>query len=517
MKNKRLLFYIIIGSAVVASLLISMQTFLINFVWEYEPLHSSIEVFGAMAALFMAVILLKKEKNSGEGRIFWLAQGLLSMGLINIFHAITRLGRGFILLYSLSSIMGSFCFVLVWLPESYTNESIKKWITRLVITVSMVFAVWALLFPQLLPVMIQEKQFTTPTIIINLLAGVFFVSAAARFLLELHRCGKMEFYFFSSLSLLLGLAALMYPLSRPWDGLWWFWHLQHLLVYLIVAWFIVYKYLQSVSDLRATIAKRKEVEEELKDSYDKLKETQMQLIQSAKMASLGELASGVAHEINNPLTGVLNSIQLVKEEIGQKSDFSCDTFKKILDNIEESATRCKTIVRSLLDFSRSSRGPFSPIPLNEIIEKTTFLVGNEMQLKKINLEKQFQIDLPQILGNPQLLQQVIFDLLSNAGWAIQESKKEGGIITIKTQYKLEKNIILLSISDNGIGIPKENLDKIFDPFFTTKRAGEGTGLGLSIAYNIIKEHKGSIEVESQAGKGTTFKISLPCILEKVKI
>jgi PAS domain S-box-containing protein len=275
--------------------------------------------------------------------------------------------------------------------------------------------------------------------------------------------------------------------------------------------------LYGFSKLTRDITERKKAEEELRDAYNKLKDTQTQLIQSAKMASIGQLASGVAHEINNPLTGVLNSIQLIKEGIGQRSDSSFDAFKEILDNIEESATRCKTIIWSLLDFSRSSRGPFSLLPLNEIIEKATVLIGREMQLEKINLEKQFQTDLPQISGDAQLLQQVIFNLLSNARWAIQESKKEGGIITLKTQYEPEKNITLLSISDNGIGILKENLDKIFDPFFSTKQVGKGTGLGLSIAYNIIKEHKGSLEVESQPGKGTTFKISLPCILEKAKI
>jgi signal transduction histidine kinase len=517
MKDKHLLFYIILGSVAVESLLVSMHTFSINFVWEYEPLHSAIEVFGAMAALFMAVILLQRRQEGGEGRIFWLAQGLLSMGLINAFHAITRVGRGFILLHSLATVVGSFCFVLVWLPESYIYEPVKKWITGLVITVSMLFGVLVLLFRQTLPVMVQEGKFTTPTIAINLLAGMFFIVATVRFLLELHRCGKSEFYFFSSLSLLLGLAALMYPLSRPWDDLWWFWHLQHLLVYLIVAWFVVYKYLQSVSDLRVTIAERKKAEEKLRDAYNKLKETETQLIQSGKMASIGELASGVAHEINNPLTGVLNSVQLIKDKIEQSRDFNFEDFKKILDNIEESATRCKTIILSLLNFSRSSRGPFSLLPLNEIIEKVTVLIGREMQLEKINLEKQFQIDLPQILGDAQLLQQVIFNLLSNARWAIQESKKKGGIITVKTRYEPEKSTVLLSISDNGIGIPKENLGKIFEPFFTTRRVGEGTGLGLSIVYSIIKKHEGSIEVESQAGKGTTFKISLPCILEKAKI
>jgi PAS domain S-box-containing protein len=258
---------------------------------------------------------------------------------------------------------------------------------------------------------------------------------------------------------------------------------------------------------------RNAAQEELKYAYHKLKETQAELVQSAKMASLGQLASGLAHEMNSPLTGVLNNVQLIKSQIQQKKDFSFVDFKEGLDTIEESAARCKNVIRSLLDFSRSSRGPFCFLSLNEVIEKVIILIEREMQLEKINLEKQLQIDLPQILGDPQLLQQAIFDIIANARWAIKETKKEGGLITIKTKYAPENKTVLLSISDSGIGIPEQNLGRIFEPFFSTKLTGEGTGLGLSIVHTIIKEHKGNIEVQSTVGQGTTFKISLPVLGE----
>lgn len=270
----------------------------------------------------------------------------------------------------------------------------------------------------------------------------------------------------------------------------------------------------ALADVLAGIIVRKQSEEKLESAYNKLKVTEMQLIQAAKMAGIGQLAAGVAHEINNPLTGVLNNIQLVKMEVAQKKDFNIGDFKEVLDAVEQSALRCKKIVRSLLDFSRAARGPFQILSLNDVIEKAMGFIGHQVESENILIKEQLQPDLPLILGDAQLLEQSILDIIANARWAIQaKSPEEGGLITIKSKYEPEKGVVLLSISDTGIGIPKENLTKIFEPFFTTKPVGEGTGLGLSIVYTIIKQHMGAIEVESQLDQGATINISLP-VMEK---
>jgi two-component system NtrC family sensor kinase len=182
-----------------------------------------------------------------------------------------------------------------------------------------------------------------------------------------------------------------------------------------------------------------------------------------------------------------------------------------LDVIEESALRCKKINQSLLDFSHASKGKFVPLSVNTIVEEVTTLIEHEFKLQNIIIEKKLFSDAPLISGDSQLLQQVVFDLMTNARWAVQKkSGKEGGRITLETFYEADKKKVGVLISDTGVGIPAENLEKIFEPFFTTKTVGEGTGLGLSIVYNIVKAHKGLIEVTSEAGKGTAFKISLPC-------
>lgn len=263
------------------------------------------------------------------------------------------------------------------------------------------------------------------------------------------------------------------------------------------------------------IEERKKAEEELRMAYTKLKETQAQLVQSAKIASLGLLAGGIAHEINNPLTGVLNNVQLIKMIAAQKKDFSLEDFKNLLTSIEESAQRCSNITRSLLDFSRASKGKIQGLSLNEVIEKTIILIEHELQLQNIVIQKELKIDLPLIKGDPQLIQQVIFNVVSNAKWSIlNKPEKQTGVIVIKTDSRAADNMVSLEISDTGIGISKENLEKIFDPFFTTKLVGEGTGLGLSIVYNIIKEHNGVISAESEVGKGATFRILLPVYSDK---
>ena len=258
------------------------------------------------------------------------------------------------------------------------------------------------------------------------------------------------------------------------------------------------------------ITERKQAEEALRTAYVKLKQTQAQLVQSAKMASVGQLAGGVAHEINNPLTGILNNVQLIKMLAEQKKEFNLDDFKELLQVIEESAVRCTGITRALLDFSCSSKDEKQDVSLNEIIEKVYGLIENDLKLNNITIKKELDPGLPMVSGDLQLLQQVVFDIISNAKWAIlNKTGKLGGLITIKTEYDAKNHSIYVNITDTGIGIPKENLERIFDPFFTTKPMGEGTGLGLSIVYSIIKDHQGSLEVQSEPGQGTSFKVTLP--------
>jgi signal transduction histidine kinase len=269
----------------------------------------------------------------------------------------------------------------------------------------------------------------------------------------------------------------------------------------------------SVADLlslKIETIERKRVEDKLKEAYDQLKAMQTQLVQSAKMVSLGTLSSGIAHEINNPLSGILNNVQLMKIMAKEKKDFNFNDFKELLASVEDSAVRCKDIIASLLDFAHSPRGNFVSLSLNAVAEKVVTILDYEMHTGNIMLGKELAQNLPMIKGNAQLLQQAVFDLIANARWAIDKKIKKGeGLIYLRTFYDAPGKRVALFVSDTGVGIPQAELSKIFDPFFTTKEVGEGTGLGLSIVYNIVKEHRGTIDVESQVNQGTTFKLYFP--------
>jgi len=218
-----------------------------------------------------------------------------------------------------------------------------------------------------------------------------------------------------------------------------------------------------------------------------------QLLQADKLATIGQLAAGVAHEINNPLGNISLYTQMLLKKTGDENT------KEKLNVIADEANRAAQIVKGLLDFARQSELKLTPININKEIGKVLSILTP--QLKDIKVKTAFE-PLPLILADSGQIQQVIMNFLTNSIQSIIEN----GEIIIKTSAKQDH--VEISISDNGCGIPDENLDKVFDPFFTTKEQGKGTGLGLSISYGIIKRHSGSIEVQSEAGKGTTFTIKL---------
>jgi signal transduction histidine kinase/DNA-binding NarL/FixJ family response regulator len=226
-----------------------------------------------------------------------------------------------------------------------------------------------------------------------------------------------------------------------------------------------------------------------------------QLYHSYKLASLGLLVSGVAHEINNPLTGVITYTELLRMKVMNEE------IKWGLKKILESAERCKKVVENLLTFSRQRMPSKSLESINDLIDRTIDLRIYWLRKNNIEIVKEYG-ELPTLLVDSQQLQLAILNVLLNAEQAIG-SNINNGMVTFSTRYDKEKHKVIIKISDNGPGIPQDIISKIFDPFFTTKPVGTGTGLGLSISHGIIAEHEGNIRVESSEGKGATFFIELP--------
>ncbi|MFC1533812.1 ATP-binding protein [Thermodesulfobacteriota bacterium] len=239
---------------------------------------------------------------------------------------------------------------------------------------------------------------------------------------------------------------------------------------------------------------------EILEMRKNLEEAQIQLVQSEKIASVGRMAAGVAHEINNPLAGIMIYAELIKNNIQDNPQLLEDT-QEIIDQ----TLRCKKIVSELLEFSRQSLGKLSSFSIKELIEKSLNLLINQAQFQDIRVSKKIQGDLPAMIGDMGQLQQVFTNLFINSADAMEGK----GQLTIEASFDELKNQFIIKVKDNGPGIPKKVRDKIFDMFFTTKPVGKGTGLGLSISKNILQLHGGTITIDSKVKRGTTFYIELP--------
>ncbi len=293
---------------------------------------------------------------------------------------------------------------------------------------------------------------------------------------------------------------------------------------------------RELADKSESLSKQKnEIENKnvaLEATMIKLKKVLNQLVQSEKLTSLGRLTAGIAHEINNPVNFITANISPLKRDIDDisklidkyysvlsecnlenqfilirktkdeiKYEFLLEEMNNLIKRIIEGAKRTAAIVKGVRNFSRLDEDDKKYADINEGIDSTLMMLRNEFK-NKVHVVKNFD-DIPNIMCYPGKLNQVFMNLLSNAGHAV----KENGTITISTSIK--NNQLEIEIYDEGDGMSDEVRNKIFEPFFTTKDVGKGTGLGLSISYGIIKDHHGNIEVESEKGNGTKFKIYLP--------
>ncbi|MDA8240017.1 MAG: ATP-binding protein [Nitrospiraceae bacterium] len=240
--------------------------------------------------------------------------------------------------------------------------------------------------------------------------------------------------------------------------------------------------------------------EDLRAQMKELQETQAQLVQAAKLAAIGELASNVAHEINNPLTSIMGYAELIKEE------GNIENIMKDIEIIEKESMRARDIVQQLLEFARRRPLEIRAVNINSLLREVVALIGVQLKAASIKIRENYS-ELPVIMGDPNQIKQVFLNVLNNSVHAMGEnSLQKGKVINIRTSST--ETSVFVEIADTGHGISSEVLPKIFEPFFTTKRE-KGTGLGLSITYKIIQSHKGKIDVNSEEGRGTKFTISLP--------
>jgi len=241
------------------------------------------------------------------------------------------------------------------------------------------------------------------------------------------------------------------------------------------------------------------LESRVEERTQQIQEMQSVIIRSEKLASLGELAAGIAHELNNPLTGIVLHASLIEE-----NEDLPPRFREELSTITSEADRCARIVKNLLDFSRKSEPMKAMNSVNDTIDRALGLVEHLAAFQNIEIVKEYADDLPELLLDPGQIEQVFVNMLVNAGQAMED----GGRLTLWTGLDVDGETVLIRVTDTGSGIAEENIGRIFDPFFSTKGA-KGTGLGLSVSYGIMEGHGGTIEVQSKVGEGTVFTITIP--------
>jgi two-component system NtrC family sensor kinase len=247
----------------------------------------------------------------------------------------------------------------------------------------------------------------------------------------------------------------------------------------------------------ASVGIFKDLRERLKMERE-LREIQQALLQSEKLAAMGRLTSQIAHELNNPIYGIMNTLELLKTEIPPESKR-----RKILELSLSEIQRLSEMLRNMLSFSKPEEEKRRPIKIDDLIEGILLMMEKQMRESNIKVETSFDPDVPEIMASTNQMRQVMLNLIKNA----KEAMPKGGNLFVRTTK--EDNRVLIHIQDTGMGIPEEIRDKIFEAFFTTKQKVKGVGLGLSVCYGIIKDHGGEIKVESEEGRGTTFVISLP--------
>ena len=246
-----------------------------------------------------------------------------------------------------------------------------------------------------------------------------------------------------------------------------------------------------------------EMAKSLKEHNDQLQKMHYQLSITERLTALGQMAAGVAHEINNPLGGILLYSTIILEGVEEDCPY-----KENIQKIIYQTNRCKEIVQSLLDFARTPTGDMIPLQINQIINTSLKLVRDQAMFHGIEIEVNLDKNLPEVKGDISRLEEVFLNLFINAA----DAMKGCGKLTITSKLR-RKDTVRITIADTGKGIDEKDISHIFEPFFTTKEPGQGTGLGLSIAYGIIRKHKGSIDVECRQGRGTTFIICLPVYQE----
>lgn len=590
--------------------------------------YAVIGVLGAFATILLSIFLINRYRS--HPRIFYLSSGLMALGIIDGFRALSSPGSSeYVWLHSLASVAVGVFFLLYIIsektrfpvPSMTINRKMMAWWFGGAAASAFLVVMLTTVFVETLPAIVQYNRFTPVAWMANAIPIGLFLIVGIYCFRQYRKTGAHELFLYTAILTFLFQASEVFFFATIWSVIWWFWQALQLAIYLAVLGYVLREYIQTSDSLTVEINERKKIEETLRkadddwrDSFNSLEEImvimdkdykieninssglaflgkekeavigercyqsihnkdqhcaycpfqeslkskkaasieryddlrgqhffikaapifdeqgeiikfvylmsditerikaaqkesmlQEELTMTSRLASIGEVASGIAHEINNPLTGVIAFAEMLKQ---------MDVPENIIEAVEvinDGAVRVAGIVEKLLTFARQTKPGKEYMDINAVIKNNVEMRAYEMRTTNVKTTMELATDLPKTMANMGQLRQVFLNIIINAEQAMGKGHR-GGNLHIKTEKATQK-MIRVSFADDGPGINKDDIDKIFDPFFTTKGSSGGTGLGLSVSYGIIKEHGGKIFAESSAGMGTTFFIDLPIIAE----
>ncbi len=497
---------------------------ILNFFWTSTFTHSLIESYCGLIALTIAYVVYKEYWESGQRSAFYLLMAFLSMSIFDFAHAYSNHSISlFVWFHTLSAVSGSAFFL--WTAASLgKNVHDGRWRKRLLLISGVTALAAAVLIVthllQFLPdaVTFETKHhvpvpvtvpfvwyFSRTLVIFNMLATLCFLFAGVIFSRHFRATNDILYFVFALASFLFFESGLLFAFSNVWNMNWWYWHLIKLLIFVGLSIGLAHGLVKTFAELYESRKKLSATVNELQHAYDHLKNTQEELLESEKLASIGKIAATISHEIRNPLAAIKNSAGIFKRHARLSPEE-----QELLDIIGKEINRLDGFITDFLEFAKPFPLQKTLMNLNDVIDETIALLAHHDKTGGfIHIAPSLDPRLPNLLADRNAMKQVLWNVLINAVQAMPQ----GGTITITTACttalpaSFQLGEATIAISDTGSGMSEDTIKKAFQPFFSTKT--KGTGLGLSIVERIIKQHGGRISFESIIDQGTTVTISIP--------
>ncbi|MBZ0155063.1 MAG: hypothetical protein K8I29_02475 [Alphaproteobacteria bacterium] len=495
-----------------------------NIHWIDTFNHSLLESYCGIISFIIAYIIYREYKASGKRSSLYFFLGFFSMGVYDFFHSYSNYCLDlFVWFHSLSAFSGASFLLLGALSSRDGSAGDPPWLRRFFVlfgaaAATLSAAIISKLSPPFpnavtlgayrhlpadLPVV---GEFSASTIVFNVISAVCFLASGILFLRRFRETNDVLFHVFSLSAFLFFESEFLFAFSKLWDISWWYWHVIKLIIFTGLVIGLAHGFSRTFRELQESREKLTGTVDKLKRAYEDLTNTQEELLESEKLASIGRMAATVAHEIRNPLGAINNAIGIFK-----RHKQLADDDKELMDIIGEEIRRLNRTITDFLDFARPAPHEKTYANLNSLIEETLALLtnGNGVHHSPVRITKYFDHDLPEIFMDRDAMKQCLWNVLINAIQAMHG----GGTLIVTTRYAIEiRNSepfpeASIVISDNGVGMPEETVSRAFQPFFSTK--AKGTGLGLSIVQKIVHSHGGHISISSRQGEGTRVEISLP--------